>query len=202
MAYSDFTIEEVKARFKLKFEERQDLFSSVPAIKISPMLRDTLAENTPLALAMNTEKARSELMIAPILLEVRRRAGEEVSLFSGADFNVDPEKGLKGTCDFLLSRSREQLTIEAPLIAVVEAKNENMKGGIGQCVAEMVAAALFNERKGSPLPAVFGAVTTGNNWKFLRLSGTTASIDLAEYHIKEVDRIVAILTGILLGTAG
>jgi hypothetical protein len=85
---------------------------------------------------------------------------------------------------------------------VVEAKNENMKAGIGQCLAQMVAARLFNERRGRELPAVYGAVTTGNNWKFLRLVGESAAIDLAEYHIKEVGRVVGILTSMLQGGTG
>ena len=75
-----------------------------------------------------------------------------------------------------------------------------MKAGIGQCLAELVAVRLFNRRKGQELPAVYGAVTTGNNWKFLRLAGDTANVDLAEYHIKEVGRVVAILVAMLKGT--
>jgi hypothetical protein len=98
-----------------------------------------------------------------------------------------------------MSRSPEQLTIEAPVVAVVEAKNENIKAGIGQCFAQLIAVRLFNQRKGQELPAVYGAVTTGNNWKFLRLAGDQANVDLAEYHIKEVGRIVGILVAMLQG---
>jgi hypothetical protein len=164
---------------------------------VSALLREALLENVPLALAISTEKARSELIIAPVLLEARRQAGRRVSLFSGSDFTVDPEQGLNGLCDFLLSLSPEQLTIEAPAVIVVEAKNENMKAGIGQCIAEMLAARLFNERKEQSLPAIHGAVTTGNIWKFLRLTGDTVAIDLVEYHINDVGRIVGILTSML-----
>lgn len=201
MAYSDFSIDDVKAQFKLRLDEGKDLFASVPAAEVSSLLRDTLTENVPLALAISTEKARSELIIAPVLLEVRRRSRPATSLFSGVDFTVDPDQGLKGQCDFLLSLSEEQLTIEAPVVAVVEAKNENMKAGIGQCIAEMVAARLFNERKGRTLPAVYGVVTTGNNWKFLRLAGPVVNVDLAEYHIKEVGRVVGIITSMLAAGA-
>ena len=45
---------------------------------------------------MNTEKARSELIIAPILMEAIRLARPPVSLFSGAAFDVDKEQGLNG----------------------------------------------------------------------------------------------------------
>jgi hypothetical protein len=197
VSYSDFSIESVKTQFNLSLNEDQDLFASVPAASISPLLQETLAENVPLALAISTEKARSELIIAPVLLEVHRQVQPRASFFSGVDFSVDPEQGLRGTCDFLLSLSPEQLTIEAPVVAVVEAKNENMKAGIAQCLAEMIAVRLFNERKGRHLPAVYGAVTTGNIWKFLKLAGDTGHIDLAEYYITQVGRVVGILTSML-----
>jgi hypothetical protein len=199
VSYSDFTIDEVKLRFSLQLQEDRDLYATIPPVEISPLLRETLAENVPLALAISTEKARSEFIIAPVLLEARRQADHQASLFSGVEFTVDAELGLKGVCDFLLSRSSEQLTIEAPIVAVVEAKNENMKAGIGQCLAEMVAARLFNERKGREERAVYGVVTTGNNWKFLQLFGNAAQVDLVEYHIKETARILGILKAMLLG---
>jgi len=200
VSYSDFSLEDIKERFNLHLHEREDLYSSIPPVEISALLRETLAESVPLALAISTEKARSELITVPVLLEVRRQVKHPISLFSGVDFTVDAEQGLRGVCDYLLSRSPEQLTIEAPVVAVVEAKNENMKAGIGQCLAEMVAVRLFNQRKKREQPAVYGAVTTGNNWKFLRLVDDTANVDLAEYHIKEVGRIVAILLAMLQGT--
>src|ERR1700733_8714618 len=112
VSYSDFSIEDVKAQFHLRLEEGQNLYDAVSPAEVSPLLRETLAENVPLALAISTEKARSELIIAPVLLEVRRQVNPQASFFSGVDFAVDPERGLRGTCDFLLSRSPEQLTIE------------------------------------------------------------------------------------------
>jgi len=199
VSYSDFTIDLVKQRFGLHLEEGRDLYASVAPVQTSSLLRETLAENVPLALAISTEKARSELIIAPVLLEARRQAGRQASLFSGIDFAVDPARGLSGVCDFLLSRSSEQLTIEAPVVAVVEAKNENMKAGIGQCLAEMIAARLFNERKGEEEPTVYGVVTTGNNWKFLELAGNTAHVDVPEYHISQVEKVVGVIKGMLVG---
>jgi hypothetical protein len=199
VSYSDFTIEEIKRRFNLKLEENRDLYSSIAPVEISPLAQQTLAENVPLALAIATEKARSELIIVPVLLEARRQVGHQTSLFSGVDFTVDTEQGLNGVCDFLLSRSPEQLTIEAPVVAIVEAKNENMKAGIGQCLAEMIAARVFNERRGRDGERVYGVVTTGNTWKFLQLEGDTGHVDLAEYYINETGRVVAIIKSMLMG---
>ncbi|GBE92028.1 hypothetical protein NCWK1_1781 [Nostoc cycadae WK-1] len=162
-------------------------------IQISDILINTLEETTELALAINTEKARSEMIITPILLEVRRSADCQISLFSGTDFNVDTDKGLNGYCDFVISRSKEQLTINAPVIIIVEAKNENIKNGLGQCMAAMLAAQIFNEREGNNIKTIYGAVTTGDIWKFLQLEGTNLFVDLYNYYIKELNKILGIL---------
>jgi predicted GTPase len=115
---------------------------------------------------------------------------------------VDSAQGLRGVCDFLLSLSPLQLTIQAPVVSVVEAKNENMKAGIAQCTAEMLAAQKFNTSKGRALPAVYGAVTTGILWRFLRLQDTTVAVDSAEHAIEQVERIVGILVGMVKEAAG
>ena len=193
MAYSDFTLSKFKKDFNIHIHEEMDLFINVEPIQISEKLKSTLEETTELALAINTEKARSGMIITPILLEVRRRCNYEISLFSGTDFNLDFKKGLNGYCDFLISRSQEQLTINAPVIIIVQAKNENIKAGLGQCAAAMFAAQLFNEQEGNDIKTIYGAVTTGDIWKFLKLQGTNIFIDLNNYYIKESDKILGIL---------
>ncbi|MHC5936213.1 hypothetical protein [Nostoc sp.] len=193
MAYSDFTLSKFKKNFNIRIDEEADLFANVEPREISDTLSTSLEETTELALAINTEKARSEMIITPILLEVRRKANYQISLFSGSDFNVDAEKGLNGYCDFVISRSKEQLTINAPVLIIVEAKNENIKGGLGQCAAAMLAAQLFNQQEGNEIKTIYGAVTTGDIWKFLKLEGTDVFIDLNNYYIKEINKILGIL---------
>jgi len=195
MVYSDFTsLNQLKKRFNLTLHEEMDLFSSVPEIKCSDFLAMTLKENIPLALAIDTEKARSEMIVAPILIELRKHFEYQISLFSGTSFNVDSEKGLKGTCDFLISLSPEQLSIVAPVITIVEAKNDNVKSGLAQCLAEMVAAQLFNTEEKRGIDVIYGAVTTGSNWKFLTLTHQEVSIDLNEYYIDNINKILGILS--------
>ncbi|MBN4006205.1 hypothetical protein [Nostoc sp. LPT] len=193
MVYSDFTLSKFKKNFNIRIDEEADLFANVEPREISDTLSTSLEETTELALAINTEKARSEMIITPILLEVRRKANYQISLFSGSDFNVDAEKGLNGYCDFVISRSKEQLTINAPVMIIVEAKNENIKGGLGQCAAAMLAAQLFNQQEGNEIKTIYGAVTTGDIWKFLKLEGTDVFIDLNNYYIKEINKILGIL---------
>ena len=120
------------------------------------------------------------------------RAGH-VSLFSGVDFTVDFERGRRGVCDFLLSLSPLQSTVQAPVVAIVGARNENLKSGLGQCAAEMLAAQMFNERRGSALPAIYGVVTAGSDWKFLYLVGDEIVLDLREYQISQAERVLGIL---------
>jgi hypothetical protein len=199
MAYRDFTLEDLKQKLGLRLDEKTDLFSAVAAVPVSALLQENLREGLPLALAIGTEKARSELIIAPVLMEVRRQMNYEIGFFSGVDFPVDLERGLNGVCDFILSLSTEQLGIEAPAAVVVEAKKEDMRQGIVQCAATLVAAQLFNRQRHSEIEPLFGAVTTGNNWKFLRITGTVVHVDTAEYYIKDVDRIVGILLSMLRG---
>lgn len=193
MAYSDFSLTKVQSNFSLSINERVDLFAGVGAIALTDLLRLTLKETIPLVSAINTEKARSELMIAPILLEVRRHLQYQIGLFSGVDFVVAPEQGLTGFCDFILSRSPEQYFITNPVVTIVEAKNENIKAGLGQCAAEMVAARLFNEQNLREIQTIYGTVTTGQIWKFLKLEGQTVFIDLSDYYIKEIEQILGIL---------
>jgi hypothetical protein len=199
MAYRDFTIEDLQERFGLRLEECPNLFAEISPVPVSSLLQEILRENLPLAFAISTEKARSEMIIAPVLIEVRRQLQHKISLFSGNDFTVDAAQGLNGVCDFLLSLSPQQLTIQVPVAVVAEAKNENMKQGIAQCIAGMVAAQLFNRKRQNALEIIHGAVTTGSNWKFLRLDGQVVCVDPGEYFINEVERIVGILLSILKG---
>jgi hypothetical protein len=140
MPYSNFTLRQVKQDFGIVTIEGSRFLPAIPAISPSAYLQEALGEGVPLALATGSEKARSELIISPILVEVRKLLDRQVSLFSGEDFTVAPELGLNGTCDFLMSRSTEQMIIEAPAVIVVEAKKGDLKQGLGQCAAEMVAA--------------------------------------------------------------
>jgi len=193
MSYSQFSIEEIKTTFGITISDKFGIFADIPEIEYSDFLAQALQKYIPLALAIDTEKSRSEFIIAPILFELKTQLTGQISLFSGKDFNVDLERGLNGRCDFLISRSPEQLLIEAPVITLVEAKNDNIKSGLGQCMAEMLAAQLFNQRQENEIKTIYGSVTTGTNWKFLKLEEQTISIDLNEYFLNNVGKILGIL---------
>ena len=193
MAYSDFSLVRARNNFGLTLDESRNLFANTEPFSPSETLRMLLSDYVPLATSISTEKARWEFIIAPLLAEVRRLLNNQVSLFSGNEFNVDSKRGLQGFCDYIICGSQEQLFITVPVIIVFDAKKEDIIGGLGQCVAAMVAAQYFNQNQGNEVKYIYGSVTTGTNWKFLILEETTVYIDKIEYYIKEVDKILGIL---------
>lgn len=194
MSYSQFTsLEMIETNFGVTIADRINLFANIPISEPSDFLKQTLQENLALALAINTEKARSELIVTPILVELRKQFNYQISLFSGKEFNVDIDKGLIGFCDFLISQSPEQLLIKAPVVALVEAKNDNIQSGLAQCMAEMIAAQTFNERRNNNISQVYGVVTTGTNWKFLQQHDTVIEVDLNDYFINNLSQILGII---------
>ena len=197
MSYSNFTLESVVTKFELEKTESIGLFSEIEPITPSDYLTTGLAKKVPLAAAIGTEKARSELIVADILVELCEKFDYRISFFSGIDFNVDFENDLTGVCDFLISLSPGQLFLEEPVIVLVEAKNTDMKLGFGQCVAEMIAAQRFNQEKGNDIPCVYGATTTGVDWQFLKLEEKNLQIDIAIYPIQQSDKILGILSGMV-----
>ncbi|WP_367267921.1 hypothetical protein [Okeania sp. SIO2C9] len=127
-------------------------------------------------------------------MAIKKQLNNQISIFYGVEFNVDIEQGLNGFCDFIISCSSLQLLIEAPVVALVEAKNGNIKSGLAQCMAEMVAAQVFNQRENNEIPLIYGVVTTGTTWQFLELESQTMTVDLEEYSVKNLPKILGILT--------
>ncbi len=197
MSYRDFTYEELRERFGLRFNELAWAFAQIPARPVSELLKQTLHRNLPVALGMGTERGRTELIVSPVLMEAYDQLDRKVSLFSGRAFFVDEDQGLAGFPDFLLSRSPDLANIQAPVLVVIEAKKEEPHGGVPQCLAAMVAAQLFNQRAGRNVPTIYGTVTSGGVWQFMSLTGVNVTIDLCEYYINEVERVVGIIVHML-----
>ncbi len=197
MAYRNFTLDTVEDAFQLETHRFIGLFSEAVPVEPSDYLTAGLAKKAPLALAIDTEKAKSELIVADILVELCEHFERRISLFSGVDFNVDAKSELTGVCDFLVSLSPNQFSVKAPIIILVEAKKDSLKDGLGQCVAEMVAAQRFNAEAGNDIPCVYGATTSGMNWLFLKLEGQQLSIDMTAYSIDRCDRLLGILASMV-----
>jgi hypothetical protein len=200
MPYSSFTLEEVKDKFTLKLQSTA-FFPELAPIAPSDWLAQTLGMALPLAQTTGSEKARSEFIIAPILLELRSLTNNSISVFSGEDFTVDSpmetlcerELGLSGICDFLISQTTIQFMIDAPVLALVEAQKGVLRDGWGQCIAEMVAAKKFNENRGKSIKYIYGIVTSGSLWHFFQMQGDVVLIDPNEYSLLPIDKLLAAL---------
>lgn len=192
MPYSKFTIEKAKHDFQLTLVEGSRFFPAIEPIVPSQRLISEL-EDLPWTIAVGSEKARSESIIYPVLQEVRRILNRQISLFSGREFNVAPELDLVGYVDFLIARSPEQLIIEVPVMVITEAKKADINEGLGQCLAEMVAAQRFNQAAQNSIPTLYGCVTSGTQWRFLQLAGQTVTIDLTDYPLPPVEQILGFL---------
>ena len=190
MAYSDFTVRKVKQTFGITTIEGGSFFPTIEPIVPSQFLVEFLAEAFPLASMLKSEKAKSEFLIGPVLLEVRRHLAHQVSLFSGEEFTVDAAIGLSGVCAFLISQSAEQLEIEAPVIVIVEAKKADLNVGMGQCMAEIIAAQRFNLEAGREPNPVYGCVSSGTLWRFLRLTDQQVEVDVENYLLTPIDRLL------------
>ena len=197
MPYSNFTFDSVQETFDLGILQVIGIFAEAEPVVPSEYLSAGLAKKAPLAIAIGTEKAKSEMIVTDILVELREHFEGRISLFSGVDFNVDAKDELTGVCDFLVSLSPNQFSVTAPVIVLVEAKKDSLKDGLGQCVAEMVAAQRFNAEHGNDIPCVYGATTSGMNWLFLKLEGRQLSIDMTAYSIDRCDRLLGILASMV-----
>jgi hypothetical protein len=182
MAYNNFTLSKVKQNFELTTIESENLFKDVSSIEPSARLIELLDEYLPLARAISTEKAKSELLVVPILVEIRKILSRKISLFSGSLFNVDISLGLTGYVDFLITLSEEMYAISSPVVTLVKAKNDLIISGIGQCIAEMIAAQIFNQKQDNEVTTIYGVVTTGTVWLFLKSEEKIVYIDNQEYY--------------------
>jgi hypothetical protein len=198
MAYSDFTLDRARKELGLVLQTA-DLFGALAAVEPPAWLLATLQGYRGLPLV--SEKARGELLVMPVLAAGREMSQNVVTIFSGQTLNVDPEAGLVGECDFIVARTPPVPVLSAPVLTVVEAKKGDEEQGLGQCAAQMVGARRFNEAEGQTNRPVFGCVTTGEDWQFLKLEGGQLAIDHRRYYIDNLGLILAVLLAVVAASA-
>lgn len=193
MAYSDFTLETTAATLGIS-TQAAPLFPNLAPCPVPEWLPQSLAKRTSLALI--SEKSRSEFIVAPILLASREISHDKLAIYSGQRLDIDPALGLVGECDFILALSPPVLPLRAPIAVVVEAKKNDVEAGLGQCIAQMAAARIFNQRAGQAAP-MFGCVTTGEIWQFIELRDSVAVLDEQRYYLDNVGHILAAIQTIV-----
>lgn len=191
MAYSKFNLNKFIKTFNLH-QSQESLFNHIQPLEANPWLKETLAKG--MQLVISSEKARSELIVMPILLASRELNQNCFSIYSGENLDVNPEQGLTGECDFILTYTPVLPTLQSPIIVIVEAKKHDIENSLGQCAAQMLGARLFNN---NAIETIFGCVTSGEIWQFLKLEAEWIHIDKNHYYINELENILGILQAII-----
>lgn len=189
MAFRDFTYPKVVQQLGLTVDDRT-IPKEVELLVIRPGFAELVQQGLEVAVGARgvcSEKAKSEFLVAPILLEMRLMTQRAFSIFSGMEVDAHKGKRLNGNCDFVLTKGGNQHLRAAPIVGVVEAKNgEWLREGWGQCMAGMAGAEIRNQRDGRAISRIFGIVTNGRMWQFMPMMGSRVRIDLREISITEL----------------
>ncbi|MGI4873626.1 MAG: hypothetical protein ACRYFX_20910 [Janthinobacterium lividum] len=187
-SYSQVTFEIL--RDELKISARRTAFLPV-TLALQPLpswLTAYLAVVSTSSTLAKTEKSLSESLIAPVLHAVRESNASRITLFSGEPLYHDD---LGGVCDFIIAAQPDSFLPDPPIVILVEAKKLDLLAGIPQCVAEMRTGQRLNERAGRSGP-IYGCVTIGTDWIFLKLEGDQALIDPTIFFSSQLSQVLAV----------
>lgn len=193
MSYTDFNISKVEEILNIEVI-RQKLDWQLDVITPSEWLLKSPEKGKKNAFV--SEKARSEFIVTPVLLAAQELLDDRLQIFSGQTLNVDANLGLTGECDFILSKTKPTPILKSPIVSLVEAKKNDIDLGLGQCIAQMFAARIFNKQSGNNFQTIFGCVTTGEDWQFLKLENNLAIVDNERFYISEVGKILGVFKAI------
>jgi hypothetical protein len=187
--YSSYSLRSVKKKFGL-IEKSADVFDvNCPPLPPSAWLLEALQRGHQIT-HFNNEKSRSEFIVAPVLSEIAVLNRHQISFYTGENLDADKNNDLNGECDYLFSNVPGSSTVESPIICLTEAENQNLMTGMGQCVAQMLGAKIFNEKEGHPLPFIYGCVTTGEDWQFLKLENNFIFVHPKRFYINDLEHIL------------
>ena len=195
MSYSKFNYKRIRQELDIH-NENILLFSSIQSIQPSAWLCECM-EFASGALALFSEKSRSEAIVFPILAELTKHNNYKISLYSGAVLNADDTKGLNGECDFILGKGKQDYYIDSPLFCMIEAEDNDIEKNIPQCIAQMEGARLYNQNEGKNIHVIYGCVTTGTEWQFLKLENQICFIDKKRYYINDLPSLLGVLQTIV-----
>ena len=182
MAYTKITLKELETNFGI-INKKQRLFQNITPVPASKRLQEALEEVQDLNVW--SEKARGEMFVLPMLLEIRRNNNKFFTIHSGDVLIADVKRKLTGECDFMLAYDTGEIGINCPILQITEAKRNDIELGISQCAAQLVGASVFNENNGKPLPVIYGCVTNGYEWLFMKLENKQIIADTHSYTVKE-----------------
>ncbi len=193
-SYSSFSLKKIKNELGVVHKVEELIKNPTPK-KPTEWLLNVLKFSE--ELPIKSEKARSELIVMPILLELRNTNNKFFTIYSGDALNVDESKGLKGECDFILAKDTQSFEVNFPILQIVEAKKHDLDIGIPQCAAQLIGAKIFNDEGNVHLDKIYGCVTTGDTWKFLALIENTIIIDTKKYYLGNLEELLGAFQSIL-----
>jgi hypothetical protein len=168
-------------------------------IQPSDLLLKILERNTSNRTAYFNGKSRSEGIVFPILSELQSINNFKFALYSGATIDGEKELGLNGECDFVLSGAAQSIELERPIFCIVEAKDNDIELGIPQCIAQLCGANFFNQKvENIQLKNIYGAVTTGTEWNFLKMEDNNVMIDNDIYSIKNLSELLGAINHLVI----
>lgn len=171
------------------------LFGELPAVEPGAVLTEQLSRA--LKLPLRNEKAKSELIVSPVLLELIDRNSDFFTFHSGENLPADRSRGLVGECDFMVSRNTGSFAINMPILAIIEAKRDNIEAGVDQCAAQLYGASLINQGLGHPVPVYYGCVTNAREWLFLKFQHDHYLIDNRRYQLNHLPELLGVFQHIL-----
>jgi hypothetical protein len=182
MGYSN--LKTISKEYKLSVVMTR-LFDNVKVVAPSVWLTESIVMSE--LMPLTNEKTKSERIISPILLEAVKTNADKITLFSGEDIEANANTNLAGPCDFFFALHPPKPFIDAPIIALIKANDEDMEYGLGQCVSQMYGVKLYNKAEGKDTPVIYGCATDGGEWQFLKLADTVLHIDKKKYtDVKEI----------------
>ena len=196
MAYRDFKMEDLERKFHIR-EIGKEIFipTQINNIEPSDKLKIDIIESR--YITLSTKKAVSERLVSPILVEIKKRNLDIIQIFSGEIIKADASQGLNGEIDFVFSRTPETLKPKNPLLIVREAKLGLIDGSVDQAAAQMIGMRVFNEKKGHPEEVIYGSVTDGITWRFLKLEGNNFYVDTHKFTIDNLPLLLGVLQKII-----
>ncbi len=194
MAYSKFTFLTIREELGIN-DKYQVLFPEIVSSEPDEWLKIALkmGKNA----AFFSEKSRSEAIVFPILMELQRKNPGRLSVYSGAELEADNQKELNGECDFILGYGEQKYDLDTPVFCMIEAKDQDLKRALPQCIAQMEGARIYNQKHGKPIEIVWGCVTTGAEWLFLKLEKNIVYIDSERYYLSDLAKLLGVFQKIV-----
>ena len=188
MDYSEYTFTRLKEEYDI-VQQSTRIFQTIPIVSKTPSARLQEDLTDAQTMPLYSEKAKSEAIIYPIIRELKKN-NPQISVFSGYTFSINTQ--LTGAPDFLISAKPNLVEPQCPIFCLVESKNKSPEEGFAQCAAEMYAAQIFNKRMKEPDRTIFGTVTNGFDWIFLKLEENVVIVDIDRYYLNELPKLLGI----------